>query len=197
MGKSTWLLNENIANQGDAQDYDSGWGHNYGIGATMWFTENIGAGADLLVGRHTGDYIGTINGMVYNSEVELKIIEIPLLFKARSRNGFFVEGGPMVDFITNATYSAENSEEELAKKDVSGEYPSTNLSALFGFGFSKGISDRIGVLLGFRFGYGITDLEGVDALGQPLTNTTMYPKQETTSAVFGGLQLGVSYIIGD
>ena len=56
---STWLINNNISDKGDEQDYAPGWGTTYGVGINGYFN-SVGLGVEILGGTHKGAYKGTI-----------------------------------------------------------------------------------------------------------------------------------------
>lgn len=213
IAKSTWLFNENISNEGEEQDYDSGWGFNSGLTFTYYFNKVVGVETGLFIGRHAGSYIGRIpndgsfrlqdtenaemGALVYNSRIALSTVDIPLLIKTKSRAGFYFEMGAQYSFITKAKYSAEHLKGELEESIVTAYYPNDNISLLAGFGLSRDLSDKFRAIMGFRFDYGMSDLRGVDAVGRALVNPIIYPEYHRTRSVGGGVLLGVAYKIGE
>ncbi len=204
--KSTWLFNNNISNAGPEMDYAAGWGYNYGVGATFFFNEALGLGFDLLMNTHNGNYTGELNKFTtYNSRIELQSMDIPILFKARSSMGGFLEIGPQISLINKATFygdmTVRDSATNTSKTDhitgnVDTSYTSTNVSAVLGLGIKIKITHRIGIITGLRFEYGLTDLQGVDGLGLALKNSFFYPKYESTHSAAGSVFVGASLLLG-
>ncbi len=186
---STWLLNNNISDKGDEQDYAPGWGTTYGVGINGYFN-SVGLGVEILGGTHKGAYKGTILGSDYTSEVQLKQFQIPILLKLRGESGGYFEIGPQFNIISSATYTYDDGLINY-NKNVKSTYQNYT-SVVMGFGANVQLSKSIplGLMMGMRLNYGFTDAKGVDAQGFNLSN---YPTYQKTMAVSAGLQLGLSY----
>jgi hypothetical protein len=188
---STWLLNNNISDKGDEQDYAPGWGTTYGVGINGYF-KSVGLGVEILGGTYKGAYKGIILGTDYTSEVQLKQFQIPILLKLRGESGGYFEIGPQFNVISSATYKREGFLNET--KDVKSTYQNYT-SVVMGFGANVQLSKSIplGLMMGMRLNYGFTDAKGVDAMDVNLSNSLFYPTYQKTMAVSAGLQLGLSY----
>ncbi len=197
---STWLLNKNISDKGDDQDYAMAWSSNYGAGFTVYLG-HIGVGIEGLFGHHKAAYSGTLlsGNLNYTSEIDLKTSHIPVFLKFRTDKGGFVELGAQMNNISSASYS--NSQAVLNPSnpsDVSKYYTKTSYSAVFGFGanivpFKK---FPLGLLIGARLQYGFGDVKGVDALGFDLNNSIYYSNRYQTNLVSGGMYAGLTYTLG-
>ena len=188
---STWLLNNNISDKGDDQEYAPGWGTTYGVGINGYFN-SVGLGVEILGGTHKGAYKGTILGTDYTSEVQLKQFQIPILLKLRGESGGYFEIGPQFNIISSARYTYDGMVNSTS--DEKSNYENYT-SVVMGFGANIQLSKSIplGLMMGMRLNYGFTDAKGVDALGFNLNNSLLYPTYEKTMAVSAGLQLGLSY----
>jgi hypothetical protein len=188
---STWLLNNNISDKGDDQDYAPGWGTTYGIGINGYFN-SVGLGVELLGGTHKGAYKGSVGPIDYTSEVQLKQFQIPILLKLRGESGGYFEIGPQFNIISSARYTYDGMVNSTS--DEKSNYENYT-SVVMGFGANIQLSKSIplGLMMGMRLNYGFTDAKGVDALGFNLNNSLLYPTYEKTMAVSAGLQLGLSY----
>ena len=188
---STWLLNNNISDKGDDQEYAPGWGTTYGVGINGYFN-SVGLGVEILGGTHKGAYKGTILGSDYTSEVQLKQFQIPILLKLRGESGGYFEIGPQFNIISSARYTRDGLGNET--KDVKSNYENYT-SVVMGFGANVQLSKSIplGLIMGMRLNYGFADAKGVDARGFNLSNSIFYPTYQKTMAVSAGLQLGLSY----
>ncbi len=186
---STWLINNNISDKGDEQDYAPGWGTTYGVGINGYF-KSVGLGVEILGGTHKGAYKGSILGTDYTSEVQLKQFQIPILLKLRGESGGYFEIGPQFNIISSATYTYDDGLINY-NKNVKSTYQNYT-SVVMGFGANVQLSKSIplGLMMGMRLNYGFTDAKGVDAQGFNLSN---YPTYQKTMAVSAGLQLGLSY----
>ena len=191
MESSTWLLNKNISDKGDDQDYVPGWGTTFGVGINGYF-KSVGLGVELLAGTHKGAYKGSVATIDYTSDVQLKQFQIPILLKLRSENGGYFEIGPQFNIISSATYTYDGLVNWT--KNVKSSYQNYT-SVVMGFGANIQLMKSIplGLLIGMRLNYGFADAKGVDAMGFNLSNSIFYPTYEKTMAVSAGLQLGLSY----
>lgn len=213
--KSTWLLNKNVSDDGNEQDYAAGWGSHYGLGASMYFNKTLGVGIDLLMNNHTGAYSGEFDSTDYTSNVKLKSFDIPVMLKIKSAQGGFLEFGLQYSSISAAKYTSDwnvtlpNSQvwDTTMTANVDTSFNKTNLSLVFGLGIQIKFTDRIGLKTGFRFEYGLSDLIGVDGQGRDLhkdkfpygmnipgyNNYDSYQKTNTASASF---MLGIYFMLG-
>lgn len=191
---STWLFNKNISDKGAEQDYAMAWGSSYGAGINLYY-KNIGIGIEGLASKHTGGYAGD-RGILgkYSSHVTLKGYQIPVLLKLKSDGGVYLEAGVQVNGISNATYHYQS---DLLEKtnNVNSDYAKNYMSAVLGFGANVKLSKKIplGLLFGVRLNYGFADSKGVDALGNNLDNSLLYPTYEKTNAASGAVMLGLTY----
>ena len=205
---STWLLNKNISDLGASQDYAMGWGSTYGIAANV-YAGIIGLGIEFNYATHNGAYEGVISAGdvtldTYNSTVNLKALQIPLLLKFQSEGGSYIELGPQLTNISSATYTRSGTTPigtyEDDPKDVKDQYTGSYLSGVLGFGAKIPLGDiPIGILVGVRLQYSFGDLMGVDgrnyALGSEEDPSIWYSTHEPTQAVSGGIVLGATYTI--
>ena len=195
--KSTWLFNKNISDLGNIMDYSAGWGYSYGLGITWYFNKSIGVEVDGLYNLHTGAYTGTdsSNQLTYTSSVKLHSLDIPVLFKLRSKNGAFIEVGPQFSTISAADFSFKQSNNDRTA-DATPYYSTSNVSAVLGFGEKIKLSGHFSMRVALRFEYGLTDLKGVDGFGQLLSDPKYYPNKASTNSAAGGFMIGFTYSFG-
>jgi hypothetical protein len=205
---STWLFNKNVSNAGNEQDYAAGWGFNYGVGLNMYFG-NVGFGVEGLLANHRAAYAGALEikdagGVVtgtnnYSSNVNLKVTQIPVMFKWKSEIGGYLEIGPQYNIISSAMYHYSDDAGTTTDTAVTSAFSKSFFSAVLGFGFKIPIAkSRVSVLGGLRLQYSLSDLKGVDGLGRELINPFAYPKgPEKTAGASGGLMLGIVYTLGE
>lgn len=204
---STFLFNSNISDAGGDQDYAAGWSFNYGGGLSMYFG-NVGFAVEGLMGNHRAAYAGTFvtkdaSGNVtsstdYSSNINLKILQIPVFFKLKSDIGGYLELGPQYNIISEANYHYTASGVQLDTVMTS-SFAKSYFSAVLGFGFKIPVAkSNFAILGGARLQYAFSDIQGVDALGREFVNPFVYKDgpSKTTGAT-GGLMLGVVYTIGD
>lgn len=209
---STWLLNKNISDLGASQDYAMGWGSTYGIGGNV-YAGIIGLGIEFNYALHNAAYEGVISlggesVDTYNSSVNIKALQIPLLLKFQSDGGSYIELGPQFTNISSATYNRSGTYPligtyESDPKDVSDQYSKTFISGVLGFGAKIPLGEDfpLGILIGVRLQYSFGDLMGVDGNGNSLgseenpPSALLYDNHEPTQAISGGIVLGASYTI--
>ena len=207
---STWLLNKNISDLGARQDYAMAWGSTYGVAGNV-YAGIIGVGIEFNYATHNGAYEGVISAGdvtldTYNSSINLKTLQIPLLLKFKSESGSYIEFGPQLTNISSATYNRSGTYPVLGTyenepKDVSDQYSGSYLSGVLGFGakIPLGESIPIGILVGIRLQYSFGDLMGVDGEGRALGSeddpSIWYSTHEPTQAVSGGIVIGATYTI--
>ena len=210
---STWLLNKNISDLGASQDYAMGWGSTYGIAANV-YAGIIGLGIEFNYAIHNGAYEGIITEPIlnstidtYNSNINLKTLQIPLLLKFQSQGGSYIELGPQLTNISSATYNRSStyplSGTVETEKDRTDEYSKTFISGVLGFGAKIPLGEDfpIGVLIGIRLQYSFGDLMGVDGYGYSLgseenpPSSFLYDSHQPTQAVSAGIVIGATYTI--
>ena len=207
---STWLINKNITDLGERQDYAAGWGSSYGIAGNI-YAGIIGVGIEIHYATHNAAYEGVISEFntvldTYNSEVNLETIQIPLLLKFQSERGSYIEIGPQLTNISSATYNRSGTaalvgEYTLEPKDVSEQYSESYLSGVLGFGAKIPLGEGfpLGVLIGIRLQYSFGDLMGVDgeglALGSEGEPSFFHPTHQPTQAISGGGIIGLTWTV--
>ena len=204
---STFLFNSNISDAGGDQDYSAGWSFNYGAGVSMYFGK-VGLGVECLMGNHraaySGSYVtkdawGNVTSTTnYNSNINLKVTQIPVFFKLKSEIGGYLELGPQYNIISEANYHYSDDAVQM-DTIMTGSFAKTYFSAVVGFGFKIPIAkSNFSILGGARLQYAFSDIKGVDALGREFVNPFVY-KEGTgkTTGATGGLVLGIVYTFGE
>jgi hypothetical protein len=191
---STWLFNQNISDQGKEQDYAASWGSNYGMlfGLRMGF---FSLGLETNFGAHNAEYAGEFLTQSYTSMVNLKTFQMPVYLRFQNKGGAYFELGAQYNKVRSAMYT--NDGFINYNKDVSDEYAKSYSNAFIGFGINRKIlkSVPLGIIFGLRLQYGIKDAKGVDALGNSLSNSLLYPDYHKTRAAAAGLNFGFVYTI--
>jgi hypothetical protein len=197
---STWIVNKNISDKGDEQDYDIAWAYNYGAGFNLYLGR-IGIGIEGLFGYHKAAYAGTIGTsfpLSYSSVVDLKTSHIPLLLKIKGKKAGYFEAGVQMNSISKATYTISGDVVFPSNNiDVLNKYSKTYLSAIIGAGATiKPFKNfPLGILIGARLQYGFDDVKGVDALANDLNNSLIYPEKQASNVISGGMFVGLTYTL--
>ncbi|MCG3164939.1 MAG: hypothetical protein POELPBGB_00699 [Bacteroidia bacterium] len=198
LGKNTWLMNKNIFDRPNSeQEVEASLGTSFGINMSIYFTQNVGIGLDVLYATHNQKFNGTtdvITKTPYNSKIHFSSIDIPLYLRLSTNGGAYFELGSYFSMITAANYTQESS---LAlfngSKDIKAFTNGFNAAPLLGLGIDINLTDNLILSPGLRFSYGLSDVAGVDGQGVELTNTLKYPTYEKTHTLSGGLLVGVVY----
>lgn len=196
---STWIVNKNISDKGDDQDYDLAWAYNYGAGFNLYLGR-IGVGIEGLFGSHKAGYAGTIGTtfpLNYSSVVDLKTSHIPLLLKIKGKKAGYFEAGVQMNSISKATYTISGVVPPTNNNDVLNKYSKTYFSAVLGAGANiKPFNNfPLGILIGARLQYGFEDVKGVDALANDLNNSLIYPERQDSNVISGGMFVGLTYTL--
>ncbi|MFM7299937.1 MAG: outer membrane beta-barrel protein, partial [Crocinitomicaceae bacterium] len=162
-----------------------------GIGGLFLYDDKIGASIEFLIGNHKGKYNGTnvLDNQKYSSSINLKTLQIPLLFRLDNEEGY-LEIGPQLNVITNAIYKSNY---PLGiNSDVSEEYKRISFSGVLGFGSFHQLGRRspVTVTFGFRINYGFSDIKGVDPIGIPYSSL---PANQQSIFLAAGFNLGLLY----
>jgi hypothetical protein len=184
------ILNNSITTS-ENQDYTFAMSGAGGLGGLFLYNDKIGASLEFLIGNHKGNYNGTtsLGNQKYSSVVNLKTIQIPILFRLDNDEGY-LEIGPQLNAITNANFTS--SYPIGINSDVSEEYKRMSISGVLGFGsfYQLGKRSPVTLTFGFRINYGLSDIKGVDPQGAPFVFSTANQKSILLAA---GLNLGLLY----
>jgi len=194
---TTWLLNKQVSDDGDEQDYAISGSLRYGLMAGVKLTDAIGVELGLYMGSHNQKYEGTYNllNLSYTSKTTLKTIDIPLMLKFGEK--VYFELGPVFTMINSATFESEVNGGNTNSTSVSGDFKKSSIGAAIGVGGDIEITKSLFINLGFRGSYGLGDIEGVNALGA--TKDEVAPDEKSnfkTNTIIGTFLLGVKYQIG-
>lgn len=184
------ILNNTITTN-ENQDYAFAMSGAGGIGGLFLYDDKIGASIEFIIGNHKGKYNGTnvLDNQKYSSAIDLKTLQIPLLFRLDNEEGY-LEIGPQFNVITNANFTSNY---PLGiNSDVSEDYKRISFSGVLGFGSFHQLGRRspVTITFGFRINYGLSDIEGVDPQGAPFIFPTGNQKSILLAA---GLNLGLLY----
>ncbi len=206
---TTWLMDKNVFDYGDNLDPVVSLGGNYGIAATVYFTEKVGLGIELNNAIVNQKYKGVIGSADYDSKTKITYFDIPLLLKLKSgKSGFYFEIGPKLSYVLNATEEYNSSLQTLSYSGsgVRSDFNSTVISGVVGIGGRINVVDALTISLGLRLSGGITDATkeyDITTIGNSGVSTTaanvgsdgLLDYKRTTLAT-GGLQIGILYRIG-
>jgi len=205
MAKNTWLFNNNVLDaKNSEQEMEASFGSSFGINASVYFTQNVGIGLDVLYATHNQKFNGVTDDVYktpYKSKFHISSLDIPLYLRLSTNGGAFFELGSYFSVITASKYSSDvtsiynvpaNPFYIPPSYDAKINTTAFNIAPLFGFGIDINLTDFLILTPALRFSYGLTDLQGVDGRGTPIEN---YSTPEKTHSLSGGLSLGVVYRI--
>lgn len=209
---STWLLNKNISDQGEAIDYATTFGGAFGLKTQYFFNEKMGIELGILYSGHNQKYETNEEGFGLEVKTKLSYVDIPVLFHYGSGKGFYFEIGPQFSFLTGAkdedlAFSFGGVNIPLETTDVKDSFNKTNVALVLGAGMDIPVSDFLTVTAGLRFGYGFTDvtkdytndLITNDELSLSITTLEAHYNSDRdldykpTKRIFGGIHVGVLY----
>ncbi len=189
---STFIINNAVISDKN-QSNAFALGGNGGIGASIIYDNTVGASVDVLFGTHTANYTGKYNvGPIessYTSKVKLTTVQIPILFRLDSEEGY-LEIGPQLNVITSANYSSNSP--IFMDNHVMDAYKKTSWSGVLGVGSFRELGKRspLSLSFGLRIHYGLTTIEGVTPSGSLVVNL---PNKEKSMLFAGGFCLGIIY----
>jgi len=189
---STFIVNNAVISDKN-QSNAFALGGNGGIGASIIYDNKLGASVDVLFGTHTANYTGKYNvGPIessYTSQVKLTTVQIPILFRLDSEEGY-LEIGPQLNVITSANYS--NNSPIFMDDQVMNAYKKISWSGVLGVGslYELGKRSPLSLSFGLRVHYGLTTIEGVTPTGSLVVNL---PNKEKSMLFAGGFCLGIIY----
>jgi hypothetical protein len=189
---STFIVNNAVISDKN-QSNAFALGGNGGIGASIIYDNTVGASVDVLFGTHTANYTGKYNvGPIessYTSKVKLTTVQIPILFRLDSEEGY-LEIGPQLNVITSANYSSNSP--IFMDNQVMDAYKKTSWSGVLGVGSFRQLGRRspLSVSFGLRVNYGLTNIQGVTPTGALVVNL---PNKEKSILFAGGFCLGIIY----
>jgi len=197
---NTWLANKNVSDQGDKLDFAVSFGGSIGLEGLYNFNEKSGISFGFLYSGHNQKYEGKSGSATQKQQVNMKYLDIPVLFRLTSTSGTYFEVGPQLGLLMAAKDKGDAND-----GDVKSSFNSTNLAAVLGFGVDVDASESVIISIGLRLGYGFTDVtkeysasDVPDDIGFSTFSAHFDDKNKfdykPTNRIFGGLHLGVSYI---
>lgn len=199
---STWLLNKNVSDQGDAIDFASTMGGAFGLKAQYFFNDKMGVEMDILYSGHNQKY--KISDGDFESKTKLSYIDIPVLFRYGGGQGFYFEVGPQISILSGAKEDRDFGIFNTDGRNVEHSFNNTNFGLVLGLGADIPVADFLTITAGVRFGYGFSDV--TKEYSESLLNETMSVSglgahynaddefdYKPTKRVFGGIHVGVLY----
>ena len=220
---STWLFNKNVSDQNASLDYASSFSPTFGVQAIFMFKETYGINAEIIYASHKQKYDGYFGNEdnTFTNEINLSYIDIPILFRVSSPKGPYFEIGPQVSLLMGAKETfelANSSASNYSDKDVKDDFAGFGVAGVLGFGIDIKLTDMINLTTGLRFGYMFTDAtteyteaETGDLSDKDLLSIVSYASHyeaekelgdnknkfsyQKSSRAFGGLQLGIQFML--
>jgi hypothetical protein len=147
------ITNKNIWN--DQKTVNSTLSFCYGGGIKIGL--NLSSSHEILINPEFGiknqRFKINLDSIDYEKNIQVRGLDVSLLYRYHSENGGYVEIGPQ--FSTIANVSELNNGEKF---DVSNNFNKGNISGVFGFGSNFVQSNAFTWTIGFRFVYGFKDL---------------------------------------
>ncbi len=201
---SCWLLNNNVSNAGNEQNYSTSFYYSYGLFIGYDINHRYSLEFDVLSETINQNYKGSfqenghlpeanyyVAGETYSSQSQLYIIEIPAMLHYNTRSGLYFELGPEYQFITDAGYTASYSNPSSeANYSVANEFAKSNILVAIGVGWNFRLIPKTNIyaFANIRYAYGLTDIRGVDGFGQNLNTTTGNPLYSGVTPYYSSYQ---------
>ncbi|MCY7410966.1 MAG: PorT family protein [Chitinophagales bacterium] len=212
---STWLLNQNVNDQGENLNPVSTFAPLFGISAKYTVAKSIGIMAELNLASVDQKYDGSVTGVSYAVTTKTNWIDIPVLIVLRSTGGFYFELGPQFSFLSGAQETFTSTPPDpifnYSDKDFKNNFKNSQVAGVFGFGGDIPVSDYFRVVAGLRFTYALTDainkLSETELITEALNGELSLPATyahldqlqnyhyERTTILTGGFHLGVVYVL--
>jgi opacity protein-like surface antigen len=153
----------NVANiSGDIEDNSSKVGFHVGGFVEIKVSDKFSVQPELLFStqgaqrEYSEDFGGTVVSI--NEKINLSYLNIPVMAKYYVAEGFSLEAGPQIGFLTSAKYKfeAEGEEEEVDGKD---DFESVD----FGLNFGAGYDFTENLSAGLRYNLGLSNIVKTDA----------------------------------
>ncbi|MCS6917335.1 MAG: outer membrane beta-barrel protein [Chitinophagales bacterium] len=210
----TWLLNDNVNDQGPNLNPAATGAPSLGIMALYMANEIFGVSLEGQLSRIDQRFNGTDAGVDFEARTKTSWIDIPLLLFLRSKGGFYMEIGPQFSLLNKVTETAETTPSSplaYTDKDFTDNFKSNQISGVFGLGGMFPITETISLKGGLRLQYGFTDviveLSEAEFLPKLLNNELSIPaayahldqnrqySYEPTNALSAGIRLGVLFML--
>jgi hypothetical protein len=208
---STWLFNKNVSDAGDDLNYAPAYSGAFGVQAIYMFSDAYGISVDLNYAGQNSKYEDS-DSKNYLTELKLRYIDLPVLFRVSSEKGPYFEIGPQFSFLAGAKESFTNkldASDNYSDKDYKDNFAGFGLSAVLGFGVDIKLTDMINLTTGLRFGYMFSDATNEytaeEALEAGLNDQLSFVAASShinsddkfdyakSNRIFGGLQLGLQF----
>jgi hypothetical protein len=191
IGLGAGLVGKVIANQNNygqrELDYVNNFGASFGLQAEVILGERHGILGGIFLQDAGQHYESTISGLRFNKQVDLKYLQIPLLYRYHfgDEDGvrFFIGAGPYFGFLSSAEmnhqlnnadvsffqlitadFSNANALAIATQVNANGEpdyesmYQSLDLGLIFNFGVKIPLGDILQLAPQFRIGGSLTDI---------------------------------------
>ena len=158
---TTWLINNNVSDQGDNLDYAASFGPVFGIHGGYYFPSRFGVVVEIDYAVVHQKYTGKDALSTFEANEKFNFVEIPILLRKYSKSGFYFEVGPKFSFLGNAIETVESTPKmplfDHTNRNIETGYKKTIISAAFGIGSQFEIGKNLYADARLRFAYGFTD----------------------------------------
>src|SRR5258706_2872076 len=100
--QTTWLINNNVSDQGENLNYHTSFGFLGGVHGAFYFNGKVGVGAEINLNMFNQKYAGDQGTFHYDITDHMNYISIPIMFELKTPGGFYFELGPQFNFLSSA-----------------------------------------------------------------------------------------------
>jgi len=146
---------------GDIEDVNSRTSFHLGAVAEISISEKFSVQPELLYSSQgaKSEYIETFEGETFSAKEEIKVdyISIPIMAKYYVGNGFSIEAGPQVSFLTSSKFEYDYSFGGISESG-SEDYKDFTKGIDFGLGFGAGYKMDSGLNFSARYNLGLSNI---------------------------------------
>jgi len=196
-------LNQDELDAGDEINYELTTGMAFGLSAAYNFTDNMGAGLNILLSTQGQKFIDESSDPSFKSRRKYSYLKIPLLFHYNSNPEasatFSIETGPQFGFLTSAAIVDEDGDEFDFGVETTELYNSMDLAWVLALGTDISVADNLQLVVKLRLDGSLSDVENKDleVSGVNFWEFAGEPDRASSQNVTAGLMLGLNYIIGN
>lgn len=184
-------------------EFDTKFNFAWAVGGQLGynFSHHIGLFTEVNYAKVGGNWDGRDSGTLYDREVDMSFIQIPIMLKytSKGKSRFYATSGIQVNLLQEATQSYSPAYIEIdspgfvwaQQEDITDLFVNTTLSIVGAIGTDVMLSDNTYLTLGLRGSYSLEDINESE------THTLLRPNQEyeKSAVFFGGAEIGLKYVI--
>lgn len=176
---TTWLINNNISDQGSNLDPEFSTAPVFGVHFNYSLSKHIGVGTEINYAVINQKFKGEDAGYTWTGKDRVNYMEVPVLFRLKS-SAFYCEVGPKFSFLAGAKSEFKPSAGGgYTDQRAMSSYKNVVVSAVLGLGGNFQLAKGWYLNAGLRFSWGLTD-----ATRDFSDNIALAPQNQSISSEF-------------